>query len=114
MTDEQFNRIVSLIADTRTEFREALGDLKTEMRAGFAGVRKNQIVAEALLGTMESDLSHIQGQLRAHDQALDGLTQLSKTNFDMHESVLKAIHGGAGSSTMGHGETEESRGTGPQ
>jgi|HubBroStandDraft_2_1064218.scaffolds.fasta_scaffold82066_3 hypothetical protein len=114
MSDEQFQQIVELIAATRVEFRQALSDLQFDIRTGFAGVRRNQIVAEELLAAIEGDVGRIQLKLRDHEQCLDGLVQLGKTNFEMNESVLKAIHGESGSSTMHHGETEESRGTGPQ
>lgn len=114
LSDEQFRHIVNLIAETRVEFRDALSELSFELRTGLSGIRKNQIVAQETLYAIEADVQKIQGALRAHDQALDGLTQLGKTNFDMNESVLKELHGESGSGTMHHGDTEESRGTGPQ
>ena len=111
MSDAQFEQLVGLIAESRVEFRQAISDLKIDLQAGFAGVRKNQVVAHETLVAVEGDLATVQGLLRKHEQALDGLTQLSKTNFDILDTVRKQLSGE--SITMTHGETEESRGLSP-
>jgi len=115
MSNEQMlDQIAGLIAESRVEFRQAISDLELEIRTGFSGVRKNQIVQEAKLDSLEWEFDELKKVLKAQDQALDGLTQLGKTNFDMNESILKAIHGESGSVTIRHGATEESSGANPQ
>lgn len=114
MSDAQFEHLVGMLAQARVEFRDGLSEVQREVREGISTSRKNQIVAQSTLDAIDLDIQKIQRTLRAHDQSLDGLTQLSKTNFEMNESILKALHGEPGSITMHHGETEESRGTGPQ
>ncbi len=114
ISDEQFDRLVGMIAESRVEFRAAMSDLQLELRTGIAGIRSNQVVIKETLSAIEAELNQIHIKQRSQDQALDGLTQLGKTNFDMNESVLKALHDGLGSSTMHHGDAEENRDSGPQ
>lgn len=114
MSDAQYDHLVSLIADSRVEFRQGISDLALEIRTGFAGMRKNQVVMQSTLDVIDADLQKVQIKQRVQDQALEGSIQLGKTTFDLLESLQKDVHEAFGSSTMDHRETEASRGSGPQ
>ncbi len=110
ISDEQFELLTGMIAESRVELRQGISDLRIEIREGFAGVRKGQIVAHETALALEADVSGMQQVQRAHgevlgrlEQAVDGLTQLGKTNFDMNESILKELHGKE-SGTVSHGQ----------
>lgn len=120
ISDAQFEYLTGLIAESRVEMRQGLSDLRIEIRDGFAGVRKGQIIANETAQALEADVGGMQRVQRAHgevlgriEQAVDGLTQLGKTNFDMNESILKKLHGEE-SGTVSHGQESRESESGPQ
>jgi len=119
LSEAQFDRLVSMIADNRVAMHTVKNELVAALEASEERIKKELQFLRSSMGAIEEDVGKMQVSLRKllerqgeHGQALDGLTQLGKTNFDMNESILKEIHGDSGPVTLSHGETEESLGTG--
>ena len=114
MSMEMFERIVGLLAENRVAIQtseNALGQRLDGIQKDLGEIRTTHSLHRASLEALEEDLTEVQKELRSinralgsQDQALEGLTQLTKTNFNMTESVLKHIHGEAGG--IGHGQEE--------
>ena len=119
LSEAQFDRLVSMIADNRVAMHTVKNELVAALEASEERIKKELQFLRSSMGAIEEDVGKMQVSLRKllerqgeHGQALDGLTQLGNTNFDMNESILKEIHGDSGPVTLSHGETEESLGTG--
>lgn len=109
LSDYQFERLVGMLADNRvavTQLGNELDLFRQEIQQVFQGMNRDLSMQGKLLHAVEEDLSGVQRTLRDHTQALDGITQLCKTTFDLHESLQKHIHGE--SSSIEHGVTAES------
>lgn len=118
VSDEQFEQLVGMIAESRVELRQGISDLQFEIRTGFSNLHKNQIVTQSEIEALIDDVKLIQRTQRDQGlvlgellQATDGLTQLCKTNFDLTESIMKRLLGEE-SGTVSHGQ--ESHGSSPQ
>ncbi len=109
-SDEQYNCLIGLLAENRSAVRE-LAEQLTEAEArwnkSLSDINLGLRMQGSSLSAIEQDLSRVQGGIRSvaetllqHDQALDGLTQLGKTNFDLLESLQQRVHGE--SSSIGH------------
>jgi hypothetical protein len=117
LTPVQFERLVSLVAETRIDMRTMLNEFREENRIRHDEAKRNLALIQSSLGVVEEDLGAVQRTLREHGallvrhgEAFDGLTKLASTNFDLIESINKHIHGESGS--ISHGE--ESQGAGHQ
>lgn len=131
LSDGQFEQLVGMLAESRA----AIAGLASDVKVGLEGVElrlmkeitavaKNHQFTMSLLQALEEDVGGLQSAVRrigetqrttiaSYDQALDGLTQLCRSTFDMTESIQKHIH--EESSRSGHDEgTQESRSQRPQ
>lgn len=109
LSDAQFERLVGMLADNRVAVTQLTNDVdlwRQEVQRELQGMRHDFRMQGELLRALEGDVAQIQRTQRAQDQALDGITQLCKTTFDLHESLQKHIHGE--SSSIQHGESAES------
>jgi hypothetical protein len=112
ISEAQFERLIGMLADHRVALHAAKNEISAEIQKVKTELSKQLSFLQSHVDVVEVDLNRVQKTQRAHDQALDGLTQLGKSNFDMNESILKHLHGE--SSSIRHGHAEESRGSGPQ
>lgn len=128
LSSAQFDQLVSMLADNRVAIATGLSDLKREFLAAleestiisrkrFEELKTGISLTQKTLDVIEEDLGNVQSEIRAlakvqrqHTQALEGLTELASTNFDLIESLQKRIHGESGS--ISHGA--ETQGTRPQ
>jgi hypothetical protein len=113
LTDAQFEQLIGMLAANRVEFRSGIAELKAEARGGLAEIRKGLTLLQSASGVIEEDLTEVQKLLRSQGetivkqtQAIDGLTQLGKTNFDMNESILKILHGEESSNSHDRAEIQ--------
>ena len=125
LSDTQFERLVTMLADNRAAIHTAKSALSVEiqqvkkdlaLRIEFVAgkleaveedlgkVQKTQREQGALLGSIESLQREHTGVIAQMDQSLMGVTQLAKSNFDMVESINKHLL--EGSDTLQHGDTE--------
>jgi len=111
LTDAQFDHLIDELAKTRVATLTAISDLEGKLTKRIDDLRSGMGLMHTTFNVIEEDVGKIQATLREHTQALEGLTELSKTNFDMLESVNKHIHGE--SSTISH-DDHAIRGTQPQ
>lgn len=106
LSDQQFEHIVGLITECRvgiisaknemlTELERAKRDLRVEIRSAVAG----QGVIGSQLTAIEEDLGQLQkGQRGGREeiaeikQSLEGVVQLTKSTWDLTESLQKHIH----------------------
>lgn len=106
LSDQQFEQIVGLITECRVgiisaknemlgELERAKRDLRVEIRSAVAG----QAVIGSQLSAIEEDLGQLQkGQRGGREeiaqikQSLDGVVQLTKSTWDLTESLQKHIH----------------------
>ncbi len=121
ISEEQFERLIDLITDVRVEMANAQRDLGQDISEASEASRKRSGLLAETVKTIEEDLSSVQGSLRAlartlsqHTQALEGLTELAKSNYDMNVSILKLLHGDESSQTSHVGAPESSRASDPQ
>ncbi len=107
LSDAQFEHLVGMLADNRTaiintknevlnELEKTKRELREEIKAAVAG----QGLIGSHLTAIEEDVGKVQVTLRGHTeefgkvhQALEGITQLSKSTWDLTESLQKHIHG---------------------
>lgn len=101
LSDTQFERLVGMLADNRVALTNAISDLKSDLDLRLAGIEKNQLVLQSSVDCLEPELNQIHTALRTqataledhgkelaiHGQALDGVTQLTKSCFDVVESI---------------------------
>lgn len=109
LSDAQFERLVGMLADNRVAVTQLSNDVelwRQEVSQSLQGMRHDFRLQGDLLRAIEEDVAKIQSIQRDQDQALEGITQLCKTTFDLHESLQKHIHGE--SSSIQHGESAES------
>lgn len=128
LSDTQFERLVTMLADNRVAIVTAKNALSVEIQAvkqdlglriEFMGGKLEAIEEDlgkvqatgrehaALLESIDSTTREQVGIVKAMDQSLVGVTQLAKTNFDMIESLNKHILGESGTLQQhGPGETE--------
>jgi hypothetical protein len=123
LTDGQFERLVGLLAENRvaivTASNELMSELektKRELREEIRHIASGQSLLGSHLTAIEEDIGKVQVAQRGHTeefgrvhQALEGLTQLSKSTWDISESIQKHIHGEAGS--IDHVTDQESQRT---
>lgn len=90
LSDSQFERLVGMLADNRV----AIANLGSDLSLQIGQLAKNQLVLQSSVDCLEPELNQIQLALRTqaqtlaqHTQALDGLTQLTKSIFDVTESI---------------------------
>lgn len=90
LSDGQFERLVGMLADNRV----AISNLGHELSSRIEQINKNQIVLQSSIDCLEPELNQVQLALRTqastlqeHTQALDGITQLTKSIFDVTESI---------------------------
>jgi hypothetical protein len=109
LTDGQFERLVGLLAETRVAIRSSHNELmselektKRELREEIRHVASGQSLLGSHLTAIEEDLGKVQIAQRGHTeeigqvhQALEGITQLTKSTWDQTESIQKHIHGEA-------------------
>jgi len=119
LSEAQFERLVGMLADNRVAIHTVKNEVVAAIAESEGRLKKEIQFLGAGLTALEEDMGRVQVGIREllktqgdHSQAVDGLTQLGKTNFDMNESILKQLHGESGASAQDHGETEESRGSG--
>lgn len=107
ISDDQYERLVGLIADARATFitelnhvKVALEEVQAASRSRFADLKTGQALTQTTLNVIEEDLGTVQTDVREikaeqakHTQSLEGLTELASTNFDLIESLNKHIHG---------------------
>jgi chromosome segregation ATPase len=96
MSDAQMEQVIGMLADLRVKQLELSHDIQED----HAERKASQKILSESLHAIEQDLGKVQASLRdvlrslgSHEQALDGLTQLAKTNFDLTESLQKYVHG---------------------
>ena len=93
VSDEQFERLVGLIAETRVAVFEVKSSLEVEISSLRESLGANLLVLKEQVGVIEEDLNEQQALTRRvleeHGQALEGLTQLGQSNFDLLQSVLE-------------------------
>jgi ABC-type transporter Mla subunit MlaD len=111
LTDEQFDRLLNTLGEARADLITTLNDLRLDLEQRLDELKIGQGLLHTAANVIEEDVGKIQATLREHTQALDGITELSKTNFDLIESLNKHIHGE--SSTLSHAD-RAIRGTQPQ
>lgn len=125
ISDDQFERLVGMLADNRTatinlgiEIRAELQEDRKEWRAEFQSLRERVdnlklglSLQGAALSAIEADLGKLQASARKlsetvalHDQSFLGITQLTKSTFDLvnsvHERIQKAALRHAPSDTL--------------
>lgn len=107
LSDAQFEHLVGMLADNRTAIintkNEVLNEVektKRELREEIKAAVSGQGLIGAHLTAIEQDVGKVQVTLRGHTeefgkvhQALEGITQLSKSTWDLTESLQKHIHG---------------------
>ncbi|MES2403754.1 MAG: hypothetical protein V4567_05360 [Pseudomonadota bacterium] len=127
LSDSQFERLVTMLADNRAAIRTVKNELSLEIQAVKRDLGLRIEFVAGKLEAVEEDLGKVQttgrehgallesidgmtreqaGIIQAMDQALVGVTQLSKTSFDMIESLNKHVLGESGTLHHGEGETE--------
>ena len=107
LSDGQFEQLVGMLADNRTAIRTVeinlmneLEKTKRDLRAELQAIAAGQTLLSSHIIAVEEDLGKVQIAQRGHTeeflqihQALDGLTQLGKSTWDISESLQKHIHG---------------------
>lgn len=107
LSDAQFEHLVGMLADNRTGIINATNELmnelektKRELREEIKAAVAGQGILSAHLSAIEEDVGKVQVAVRGHTeefgkvhQALEGLTQLAKSTWDLSESIQKHIHG---------------------
>lgn len=114
ISDDQYERLVGLIAEARAAFVTELNSVNVTLeeaqrssRSRFGELKAGIELTQSSLNVIEEDLSQVQTQVRdinrvqgehgkilgEHGQSLEGLTELASTNFDLIESLNKHIHG---------------------
>jgi hypothetical protein len=107
LTDGQFERLVGLLAENRVAIVTAKNEImsevektKRELREEIRSAVSGQTLTRAHLTAIEEDVGKVQVILRGHTaefgkvhQALEGITQLTKSTWDQTESLQKHIHG---------------------
>jgi hypothetical protein len=100
LSDAQFDQLIGMMAQTRVDTLTAIDDFRRDLNNRIDDLRSGMGLMHTTLNVIEEDVGKIQVLQREHTQALDGVTELSKTNFDLIESLNKHIHGE--SSTISH------------
>ncbi len=114
LSDDQFERLIGLMAEHRVAILTELNDFRQDLTRRVDDLKIGLGLAHTALGVIEEDIGKIQSAQRIHSQELEqvkelqaehtqallGVTELSKTNFDLIETLNKHIHGE--SSTISH------------
>lgn len=107
LSDAQFEALLNRLGDQQAATVRAVSDLRLDLGQRLDDLKLGLGLAHTALGVLEEDLGKAQVALRAqgvslgeiqttlteHTQALEGLTELCSTNFDLVESLNKHIHG---------------------
>lgn len=107
LSDAQFEQLVGMLADNRTaiintknELMNELEKTKRELRQEIKGVSGGLSLLGSQLTALEEDVGKVQAGVRGHTeefgkvhQTLEGITQLTKSTWDLSESIQKHIHG---------------------
>ena len=125
LSDSQFERLVTMLADNRVAIATAKNELSAEIQTVKRDLGLRIEFVAGKLEAVEEDLGKVQSTQREHgallgsveqlqrehtdviaqmDQSLLGVTQLAKSSFDMIESVNKHLLGEPG--TLQHGDPE--------
>ena len=132
LSDSQFEQIVGLITDVRVAVLTAKNEFSVELASVKKELGKHLVLLQSSCDVLEIDLAKVQkvqrdhsealatieatqrthsGTLSAIEQSLEGVMQLSKTNFDMIESINKRALGESGSIHHGDSEARAESGT---
>jgi len=111
LSDAQFDQLIDMMAKTRVDTLTAIDDFRRDLNKRIDDLRSGAGLMHTAFNVLEEDVGKIQALQREHTQALEGLTELGMTNFDMLESINKHIHGE--SSTISH-DDRAIRGIPPQ
>jgi septation ring formation regulator EzrA len=111
LTHDQFERLVGMLAENRAAITSGLAALQVdlehaqetsrkrfeELKQGIALTQKTLDVMEEDLGKVQSVVREVKAEVGKHTQAIEGLTELTSTNFDLVESLNKHVLGESGS-----------------
>jgi hypothetical protein len=100
LSEDQFKILLDGAARGRVDVLTAINDLRLELAQKLNDLKVGFGLMRATLAVLEEDVGKIQVLQREHTQSLEGLTELTSTNFDLIESMNKHIHGE--SSTIAH------------
>lgn len=120
LTDGQFERLVGMLADNRAAISTVKAELLMALSESEKRIKTQVGLLHSAVDVLDVDLTRVQSALRKQgqqfermEQSIVGLTELSKTNFDMQATILKRLHGEE-SDTITHGQTNESQRADPQ
>lgn len=118
LTDGQFERLVGLLSENRVAIQTATIEIMSELektKRELRGEIKAAVFGQALIGShltaLEEDVGKVQATLRGHTeefrkvhQSLEGIVQLTKSTWDLSESLQKRI----GETSLEHATGHES------
>lgn len=96
ISDSQYEHLVAMLADNRTAIINLDMKLSQELKELRGDVATGHKILGAQMNALEEDVGQVQGGFRElsdtvkqHSQSLDGITQLTKSIFDMAESTQR-------------------------
>lgn len=103
LTDPQYERLITMLAENRvavSDLHTALTLAEREWQSKLDQILAGLKLQGSALAAIEEDLTEIQKEMREmketvgqHAQSLDGITQLTMTNYDLLETLTKHVHG---------------------
>jgi hypothetical protein len=100
ISDSQFETLVAMLADNRAAIINLDIKVSTELQEIRQDLQRGFRLLGAQLTVLEEDLGKVQTEQRSHGkvlaehtQALEGITQLCKSQWDVTESIRRHQHG---------------------